>query len=91
MTYVTCLAAARNELLARRGWKVEEQGLFGAPTIRILTSTAQHSSFARAIRLSGARTVAGRLPPGGPQRPTPGRRIAPSSDCRFFGSDDVLL
>jgi glutamate/tyrosine decarboxylase-like PLP-dependent enzyme len=53
MTYVTCLAAARNALLARRGWNVEEQGLYGAPAIRILTSGAQHSSFERAVRLLG--------------------------------------
>jgi glutamate/tyrosine decarboxylase-like PLP-dependent enzyme len=53
MTYVTCLAAARNALLARLGWNVEEQGLYGAPPIRILTSSAQHSSFERAVRLLG--------------------------------------
>jgi glutamate/tyrosine decarboxylase-like PLP-dependent enzyme len=53
MTYATCLAAARNALLARRGWNVEEQGLYAAPPIRILTSDAQHTSFERAVRLLG--------------------------------------
>lgn len=53
MTYATCLAAARNALLARHGWNAEEQGLYGAPPIRILASSAQHSSFGRAVRLLG--------------------------------------
>jgi glutamate/tyrosine decarboxylase-like PLP-dependent enzyme len=53
MTYATCLAAARNALLARRGWNVEEQGLHASPPIRILASAAQHTSFERAVRLLG--------------------------------------
>jgi glutamate/tyrosine decarboxylase-like PLP-dependent enzyme len=53
MTYATCLAAARHALLARRGWDVEEQGLYAAPPIRILVGGAQHSSFERAVRLLG--------------------------------------
>jgi glutamate/tyrosine decarboxylase-like PLP-dependent enzyme len=53
MTYATCLAAARHAVLARQGWNVEEQGLYGAPPIRILTNTAQHGSFARSVRLLG--------------------------------------
>src|SRR3990172_627168 len=31
MAHVTCLAAARHAVLARRGWNVELQGLAGAP------------------------------------------------------------
>lgn len=53
MAHATSLAAARHALLAKRGWNVEEQGLFGAPTIRILTSTERHGSFERAVRLLG--------------------------------------
>jgi glutamate/tyrosine decarboxylase-like PLP-dependent enzyme len=53
MAHVTCLAAARHALLARRGWDVEAQGLFGAPTISILTSSERHGSFERAVRLLG--------------------------------------
>ena len=30
MAHLTCLAAARHELLARRGWDVEQLGLYGA-------------------------------------------------------------
>src|SRR5579864_1706735 len=53
MAHATCLAAARHALLAQRGWNVEEQGLFGAPPIRVLTSIARHAAFERAVRLVG--------------------------------------
>jgi len=53
MAHVTCLAAARHALLAGRGWDVEQQGLFGAPSIQILSSEARHGSFERAVRLLG--------------------------------------
>lgn len=53
MAHVTCLAAARHALLARLGWDVENQGLFGAPPIRILSSGERHGSFERAVRLLG--------------------------------------
>lgn len=53
MAHLTCLAAARHALLERRGWNVEDRGLYGAPPIRILTSATQHSSFERAVRLLG--------------------------------------
>ena len=53
MAHVTCLAAARHRLLARTGWDVEEQGLAGAPPIRILTSSERHGSVERAIRILG--------------------------------------
>jgi glutamate/tyrosine decarboxylase-like PLP-dependent enzyme len=53
MAHVTCLAAARHSLLNKRGWDVESHGLYGAPAIRILTSSERHHSFERAIRLLG--------------------------------------
>jgi glutamate/tyrosine decarboxylase-like PLP-dependent enzyme len=53
MAHFTCLAAARNSLLGGRGWDVEERGLFGAPPIRILSSSELHGSFERAVRLLG--------------------------------------
>jgi glutamate/tyrosine decarboxylase-like PLP-dependent enzyme len=53
MAHVTCLAAARHALLARDGWDVERQGLYGAKPIRILTSSERHGSFERAVRLLG--------------------------------------
>jgi glutamate/tyrosine decarboxylase-like PLP-dependent enzyme len=53
MAHATCLAAARHALLAKRGWNVEQHGLFGAPPIRILTSDQRHGTFERAVRLLG--------------------------------------
>ncbi|HTS25477.1 MAG TPA: pyridoxal-dependent decarboxylase [Bryobacteraceae bacterium] len=53
MAHVTCLAAARQELLERRGWDVARRGLYGAPPIRIVTSTERHGSIQRAVRLLG--------------------------------------
>lgn len=58
MAHVTCLAAARHELLKRHGWDVEQNGLSGAPAIRVLASN-RHGSIERAVRLLdlGARKV----------------------------------
>ncbi len=53
MAHVTCLAAARHAILAKRGWDAEQQGLYGAPPIRIVTSDKRHETFDRAIRLLG--------------------------------------
>lgn len=53
MAHVTCLAAARNALLARQGWDVERRGLAGAPALRLLTSDQRHGSIDRAVRLLG--------------------------------------
>lgn len=51
MAHATCLASARHALLARRGWDVERDGLYGTPPIRIFTSAAHHGSVERAVRL----------------------------------------
>jgi glutamate/tyrosine decarboxylase-like PLP-dependent enzyme len=53
MAHATCLAAARHSLLAKRGWDVERQGLYGAPPIRIFSSGQRHGSIERAVRLLG--------------------------------------
>ena len=53
MAHATCLAAARHSLLAKRGWDVEQEGLSGAPAIRILTSTEKHGTILRTARLLG--------------------------------------
>jgi glutamate/tyrosine decarboxylase-like PLP-dependent enzyme len=53
MAHLTCLAAARHALLAKRGWDVERQGLYGAPPIRILSSDQRHGTFERAVRILG--------------------------------------
>jgi aromatic-L-amino-acid decarboxylase len=53
MAHLTCLAAARHRLLKRAGWDVEELGLAGAPSIRIVASSECHGSIERAIRILG--------------------------------------
>ncbi len=47
------LTAARHAVLERAGWDVEKRGLFGAPRIRILTSSERHGTVERAVRLLG--------------------------------------
>ncbi len=58
MAHMTALAAARNALLARSGWDVERDGLFGAPRIRVLSSDQYHGSITRATRMLGMGTGA---------------------------------
>jgi len=53
MANVCGLAAARHTLLIRRGWDVYEQGLFGAPPIRIILGKEAHSSIFKALALLG--------------------------------------
>ena len=53
MAHVTCLAAARHEVLSKKGWDVEQQGLSGAPKVRILATKERHGTCDRAIRLLG--------------------------------------
>ncbi len=57
MAHMTALAAARNELLARRGWDVERDGLCGAPRIRIVSGDQYHGTIPRAARLLGMGTA----------------------------------
>src|SRR6267143_4573362 len=59
--FVTCatqanfsgLAAARHALLARQGWNVETQGLFGAPPISVVVGEEVHVSVLKALMLVG--------------------------------------
>ncbi len=53
MAHFTCLAAARNALLGRRGWNVEHKGLAGAPRFRVLSGSHRHGTFERAVRFLG--------------------------------------
>lgn len=49
----TCLAAARNSLLRRAGWDVEEKGLQGAPRMNIVTGEEVHITVLAALRMLG--------------------------------------
>jgi glutamate/tyrosine decarboxylase-like PLP-dependent enzyme len=53
MAHVTCLAAARHEVLARAGWDVERDGLAGSPRIRVVAGAKRHVTVDRALRLLG--------------------------------------
>lgn len=59
--FVTCttmanfsgLAAARSAILRRAGWNVEEDGLFGAPVIRVVVGQEVHVSLLKALNMVG--------------------------------------
>jgi glutamate/tyrosine decarboxylase-like PLP-dependent enzyme len=83
--HVTCLAAARNGVLARVGWDVEVGGLQGAPRVRLLVSEERHVTIDRAARILGFGTAAlvaiavdeaGRIDPAARGAPVAGRARA---------------
>jgi glutamate/tyrosine decarboxylase-like PLP-dependent enzyme len=47
------LAAARHRVLADAGWDVEENGLTGAPPVRVLAGEERHATIDRSLRLLG--------------------------------------
>jgi glutamate/tyrosine decarboxylase-like PLP-dependent enzyme len=49
----TAIAAARHALLARAGWDVEADGLFGAPPITVVVGAEAHASMVKALSLAG--------------------------------------
>ncbi|MEP7245452.1 MAG: pyridoxal-dependent decarboxylase, partial [Gammaproteobacteria bacterium] len=49
----TALAAARNAVLARVGWNVEAEGLFGAPPITILAGDEAHPTVLKSLGMLG--------------------------------------
>jgi glutamate/tyrosine decarboxylase-like PLP-dependent enzyme len=53
MANVACLAAARNAVLARAGWDVEADGLFGAPPVTVVVGEEAHVSIFKALGLLG--------------------------------------
>ncbi len=59
----TALAAARHAVLARTGWSVEADGLFGAPPIQVLIGEEAHPTLLKSLGLLGlGRTRLTRLP-----------------------------
>lgn len=67
------LAAARGELLRRAGWNVEDDGLYGAPNLRVLVGADAHNTIFSGLRYLGlgekrVTTIAtddlGRMQPG---------------------------
>jgi glutamate/tyrosine decarboxylase-like PLP-dependent enzyme len=53
MASFTALAAARHALLARAGWDVETDGLFGAPPLTVVVGDEVHVSVLKALMLLG--------------------------------------
>jgi glutamate/tyrosine decarboxylase-like PLP-dependent enzyme len=53
MANFSALAAARTALLARAGWDIEEDGLFGAPPIRVVVGDEVHVSVLKALSMLG--------------------------------------
>ncbi|MCA9672124.1 MAG: GNAT family N-acetyltransferase [Myxococcales bacterium] len=47
------LAAARHQLLARKGWDVEADGLYGAPPLRVVLGEQAHTTVFKALALLG--------------------------------------
>jgi glutamate/tyrosine decarboxylase-like PLP-dependent enzyme len=53
MANFTALAAARHAILARAGWDVESQGLFGAPPIKVVVGDEVHSTLLKSLAMLG--------------------------------------
>jgi len=53
MANFTALATARQALLAREGWNVIEDGMFGAPPIEVVVGAEAHASILKALSLAG--------------------------------------
>ncbi|MDP6691182.1 MAG: pyridoxal-dependent decarboxylase [Alphaproteobacteria bacterium] len=53
MANFTALAAARHGVLARVGWDVERDGLFGAPPVTVLAGDEGHAAMLKAVRMLG--------------------------------------
>jgi glutamate/tyrosine decarboxylase-like PLP-dependent enzyme len=49
----TALAAARYALLAKSGWNITEDGMFGAPPIQVVVGGEVHASMLKALSLIG--------------------------------------
>ena len=69
MANVTCLAAARNAVLARAGWDVEADGLTGAPPVTVFAGAQMHATIPVAVRAPRPRRRP--HPPGRGRRPGP--------------------
>lgn len=53
MANFTCLATARNAVLAREGWDLSADGLPGSPPVRLVVGADRHGSIDRAARFLG--------------------------------------
>lgn len=80
------LAAARHHLLARAGWDVEANGLFGAPRIKVLVGQERHATIDRALRFLGlGRSSIVEIPADAQGRMRPDRLAAAMADTAGDG------
>lgn len=83
LAHLTCLAAARHQVLAAAGWDVEDDGLAGAPPVRVLAGQRRHVSIDRALRFLGlGRAALTVIPAGGSARMDTGRLRAELAAAR---------
>src|SRR5205085_12015778 len=53
VAHITALAAARHAVLAKAGWDVEADGLFGAPEVTVITGAEAHPTLYKALGVIG--------------------------------------
>ena len=53
VAHISALAAARHSVLARAGWNVEADGLFGAPPITVVIGQEAHPTLTKALGVIG--------------------------------------
>jgi glutamate/tyrosine decarboxylase-like PLP-dependent enzyme len=53
MANFTALVTARHAILARAGWDVTAEGMFGAPPIEVIVGAEVHASILKALSLAG--------------------------------------
>jgi glutamate/tyrosine decarboxylase-like PLP-dependent enzyme len=53
VAHISSLAAARHAVLARAGWNVEADGLFGAPPITVIVGAEAHPTLFKALGVVG--------------------------------------
>ena len=85
------LAAARHAVLARAGWKVEADGLFGAPPIEVIVGAEAHPTLIKSLGLLGlGRTRVTRVAADAHGRmrvaELPARRSGPTIICAQVGN-----
>ncbi|HTK29161.1 MAG TPA: pyridoxal-dependent decarboxylase, partial [Vicinamibacterales bacterium] len=95
MANFTALATARLEVLRRAGWDLAENGLSGAPPIRVIVGGEVHVSVMGALRMLGigarqvepaASDAEGRMKPEALERLLDGGTAAPTIVCAQSGN-----
>src|SRR5262249_9570799 len=90
MADVAALAAARYATLHRRGWDLDDQGMFGAPAITVVVGEEVHATMLKALRMLGigrAQIVAVEADSQGRMRPSKIPRVSgPAIICVQIGN-----